>query len=90
MSEDKCLVCNKKESITLIGESGLVVKSVVSRVGRFPVQSPIGALPGLETQSRYQAPDEFRVEIDQIAVIKSLRLSLENDPKLAVGQPNSI
>ena len=69
-----------------------MVKSVVNRIGRITVQSPLCAWPGLGAKPRYQAPNDLRVEIDQIAVIniRLARLSLENGPKLAVGQPNSI
>ena len=39
-------------------ESGL-------RIGRFAVQTPQGARPGLGTQPRYEVPNDFRVEIVQ-------------------------
>ena len=61
------------------------------RIGRFPVQTPLGARLGLGTQPRYEAPGDLWVEIVENAVIniRLVRLSLENGPKLAVGQPNS-
>ena len=64
---------------------------VTIRIGRFLVQTPLGARPGLGTQPRYEAPGDLWVEIVENAVIKIrlVRLSLENGPKLAVGQPNS-
>ena len=36
---------------------------VIIRIGRFSVQSPIGARPGLGTQSRYEVPGNLRIEI---------------------------
>ena len=33
-----------------------------SRIGRFPVQTPLGARPGLGTQPRYEAPGDLRAE----------------------------
>ena len=61
-------------------------------MGRFPVQTPLGARPGLGTQLRYEAPGDLRVEY----VKRRQRLTagergcpLDNGPKLAVGQPNS-
>ena len=35
------------------------------RIGRFPVQNPLGAQPGLGTQPRYEAPGDLRVEYVQ-------------------------
>ena len=32
------------------------------RIGRFLVQTPLGAQPGLGTQPRYEAPSDLRVE----------------------------
>ena len=65
--------------------------SVTIRIGRFPVQTPLGARLGLGTQPCYEAPGDLWVEIVENAVINIglVRLSLENGPKLAVGQPNS-
>ena len=40
------------------GESGLVGQGVVVRIGRFPVQTPLGARPGLGTQSHHEAPGD--------------------------------
>ena len=45
-----------------VGESGLVGEGVVVRIGRFPVQTPLGARPGFGTQPRYEAPGDPRVE----------------------------
>ena len=33
------------------------------RIGKFPVESLLGARPGLETQPRYKAPGDPLVEI---------------------------
>ena len=64
---------------------------VTIRIGRFLVQTPLGTRLGLGTQPRYEAPGDLWVEIVENAVIniRLVRLSLENGPKLAVGQPNS-
>ena len=35
---------------------------VIVRIGRFPVQTPLGARPGLGTQPRYEVPGDLRVE----------------------------
>ena len=53
------------------------------RIGRFPVQTPLGAWPGLGTQTHDQ--------IDKNAVINIgyWGYPLENILKLALGQPNS-
>ena len=48
------------------GESRLLDWGVVIRIGRFPVETPLGTWPGLETQSRYEAPDELQLEIAKI------------------------
>ena len=45
-----------------IEESGVVFYDVVIRSGRFLVQTPVGAQPGLETQSYYEAPGDLRIE----------------------------
>ena len=37
-------------------------KKTVVRIGRLPVQTPLGARPGLGTQPRYEAPRDPRVE----------------------------
>ena len=44
------------------GESGLVGQGIVLRTGRFPVQTPVGAWPGLGTQPHYEAHGDPRVE----------------------------
>ena len=51
------------------GESRLVGYGVVIRIGRFPVQTPLGAQPGLGTQPRYKAARDLLVEIVKNAVI---------------------
>ena len=33
------------------------------RIGRFPVQTPLGAWPGLETQPRYEARGDLQLKI---------------------------
>ena len=43
----------------------IVSLDVVTRIGRFPVQTPLGARPGLGTQPRYEAPGDLRVELDK-------------------------
>ena len=51
-------------SIKLGVNSGLHVKEgglVAIRIGRFPVQTLLGARPGLGTQSCYETPDDLRV-----------------------------
>ena len=50
-------------------ESRLVGYGVVIRIGRFPVQTPLGAQPGLGTQPRYKAARDLLVEIVKNAVI---------------------
>ena len=42
---------------------------VVIRIGRFPVQTPLGAQPGLGTQPHYKAARDLLVEIVKNAVI---------------------
>ena len=42
---------------------------VLVRIGRFPVQTLLGARPGLGTQPRYEAPGDLRVENVKNAVI---------------------
>ena len=59
------LVFRKLTSFALKGESGLVGKGVTFRIGRIPVQTPLGARPGFETQPRYEAPDDHWDEIGQ-------------------------
>ena len=48
-----------------IEECGVVFYDVVIRSGRFPVQTPVGAQPGIGTQSYYEAPGDLPVEIVQ-------------------------
>ena len=49
-------------SVEYFRESGLVGSGVVVRIGRFLVQTPLGARPGIGTQPRYEAPGDLRVE----------------------------
>ena len=51
--------------VTVWGEwpSGL---SFAIRIERFLVQNPLGAWPGLGTQSRYEAPGDLHVEFVQM------------------------
>ena len=44
------------------GECDLVSQGVLIGIGRYPVQTPLGARPGLRTQPRYQSPDDLRLE----------------------------
>ena len=46
-----------------LGESGLVGSYVVIRIGRFPVQTPLGTRPGLGTQLCGEAPGDLWIEI---------------------------
>ena len=60
------------------------------RIGRFLVQTPLGALPGLGIQPHYKVPGHFWVEIVKMEWLTSGKWGcpLANGPKLAVGQPN--
>ena len=50
-----------RDHYVLIGESGLVGQGIVVRIGRFPVQAPLGA--GLDLQNQpYKAPNDLGVE----------------------------
>ena len=49
--------------IFILGESGLVGQGGVIRIGRFLVQTPLGARPGLGTQPRFEAPGDLRAKI---------------------------
>ena len=46
-----------------LGESGLVGSYVVIRIGRFPLQTPLGTRPGLGTQLCGEAPGDLWIEI---------------------------
>ena len=50
------------------GESSLVGKGIRMRIGRLPVQTPLGAWPGLGTQSHYKAPGDLRVENENAVI----------------------
>ena len=45
------------------GESGLLGKGVVIRMGRFPVQTSLGTWPDLGTQPCCEAHGDLQVEI---------------------------
>ena len=64
---------------------------IMIRIGRFPVQTPLGTQPGLGTQPCYKAACDLLVEIVKNAVINFglVRLPLESGQKLVMGQPNS-
>ena len=49
--------------IFILEESGLVGQGGVIRIGRFLVQTPLGARPGLGTQPRFEAPADLRAKI---------------------------
>ena len=54
----------------LIGEMVLVRSGIVVGIGNWLVQTPLGAWPGLETQSRYEVPNDLRVESCQLQWLK--------------------
>ena len=39
-----------------------ILNTKAKKIGRFPVQTPLGAWPGLGTQTRYEAPGDLRVK----------------------------
>ena len=39
-----------------------LINTKTKKIGRFLVQTPLGAWPGLGTQSRYEAPGDLRVK----------------------------
>ena len=43
-------------------EGGLVDQDVTFIIGSIPVQTPLGARPGLGTQPRYEAQGDLRVK----------------------------
>ena len=45
-------------------------------IGRFPIQTPLRAQPGLGTQPRYESPSSLRIEHRQIAVTNIRRVKL--------------
>ena len=51
------------------------------------VQTPLGAMPGLETQPLYEAPGDLRVDLVENAVIniELVRLSPPEWPKVGRG-----
>ena len=50
-------------------KSGLVGKGIQIRIGRFPIQTPLGDRLGLGTQPRYEAHGNPRVKLVENAVI---------------------
>ena len=64
--------------------------SVAIRTGRFPVQTPLGAQPDLETQPHHKAPIDLWVKIVQTQwlTLGEWGCPLNNGPKLAAGQSN--
>ena len=70
-----------------VGKSGLVGEGVGIRIGRFAVQTPLGARPGLGIQHRYEAPGDLWVELVENAVIDIglVRLSPREWPKVDRG-----
>ena len=44
-------------------ENGLVGQGIAIRIGRFLVQTPLGAQPGLEAQPPYKAAGELHVNL---------------------------
>ena len=68
-------------------ESGLVGYGVGIRIGRFPVQTPVGVQPGSETQPYYEVPGDLRDELVENAVINIglVRLSPREWPKVGRG-----
>ena len=64
--------------VTFVRENGLVV-------------TPLGARLGLGTQTPYEVPGDFWVEIAKTQWLTSAEWGypLDNGPKMAVGQPNS-
>ena len=57
------------------------------RIGRFPVQIPLDARPGLGTQPRFEAPSDLWVKVVENAVVKIglVRLSPREWPKVGRG-----
>ena len=39
-----------------------IINTKAKKIGRFPVQTPLRAWPGLGTQPRYEAPGDLRVK----------------------------
>ena len=50
------------------GESGLVGLAVVVRIGRFPVQTPLNARPGLGTQPHFEASGDLRFKNVKVVI----------------------
>ena len=57
------------------------------RIGRFPVQTPLGAQLNLGTQPHYKDPSDLQVKIVENAVINigSVKLSPGELPKVGRG-----
>ena len=67
----------------------------ICRIKSFLVQTPPGARLCLGTQPPYKGPNLGSWQVSgqncyNAVIIRLGRLSFGNDPKLAVGQPNSI
>ena len=58
-----------------------------SKIGKFLVQTPLGAWPGLGTQPHYEAPGDLQVKLADYAVIniELVRLSPREWPKVGRG-----
>ena len=54
---------NEKEKFLEMGGNGLVGQGIAIRIGRFLVQTPLGAQPGLETQPHYKAAGDLQVNL---------------------------
>ena len=69
-------------------DSGLVRQGITIRIKSFLVQTPLGSWLGLETQSCCKASGDFQVKILKTQWLKLGRwgFSLDNGPKLAIGQ----
>ena len=62
LQSQRLLPSSQESGLVAFGESGLVGQGIVLRTGRFPVQTPVGAWPGLGTQPHYEAPGDPWVE----------------------------
>ena len=73
------------------GESGILGQGVVIRIGRFPVQTPLGVWLGLGTQPIFEAPGDLQLETvkTQWLTLVKWGCPLDNSPKMAVGHPYS-
>ena len=69
-------------------DSGLVGQGITIRIKSFLVQTPLGSWLGLETQSCWKTSSDFQVKIvkTQWLTLGRWGFSLDNGPKLAIGQ----